>query len=293
MEARDTLGQSRVVIDRCLQELPNDTKRYVAQQGAPSVDTLIALLENHRVMGSMMRSESVKHNDSKASRERVTSGRAVSTPTAKTPTGWTGRTTRRVPMPPPRPRCFSCGQEGHLAREWPDRDETMPTAVFTGGKGFFSHSLTTCWAHQGAPAPKCAVKIGWRDTEALLDSGSMVSLVRPQFASATWEDEISVSCIHGDTRKYPTMEVQVITPRGKFTLWVGVVEQLLVPVLFGQDSPLFSRYWPEKLRNPKWRIRRLPLEAMASDTHQACAAVSPDGSPAETSHDDLDRSVHR
>ena len=44
----------RVVIDRCLRGLPNDAKRYVAQQGAPSVDRLIALLENHRVMGSMM-----------------------------------------------------------------------------------------------------------------------------------------------------------------------------------------------------------------------------------------------
>ena len=82
----------------------------------------------------------------------------------------------------------------------------------------------------------------------------MVSLVRPQFAGATWGEEISVSCIHRDTRNYPTFEVQVITPQAQFTLWVGVVEQLPVPVLFGRDSPLFIRYWPEKLRNPKRRI---------------------------------------
>ena len=276
----------RVVIDRCLRGLPNDAKRYVAQQGAQSVDTLIALLENHMVMGSIMRSGSVPPTNFKANRGREISGKAGSTPTARTPTGWTRQMERRVPMPPPRPRCYSCGQEGHLARECPDRDEPMPTASSTGGKGLFSQYVTTCWAHQGAPAPKCPVKIGGRDTEALLDSGSMVSLVRPQFASDTYGEEISVSCIHGDTRKYPTSEVHVITPQGPFTLRVGVVEQLPVPVLFGRDSPLFSHYWPEKLRNPKRRIRRRPVERKASDPHQACAAVSPDGSPAETSDDE-------
>ena len=61
---------ARVVIDRCLRGLPNDAKRYVTQQGAPNIDTLISLLENHRVMGSMMRSESVKHTNPKANPER-------------------------------------------------------------------------------------------------------------------------------------------------------------------------------------------------------------------------------
>ena len=74
----------------------------------------------------------------------------------------------------------------------------------------------------------------------------MVSLVRRQFAGVAWGEEISVSCIHGDTRKYPTSEVQVITPRGQFTMRVGVVEQLPVPVLFGRDGPLLAHYWPEK-----------------------------------------------
>ena len=136
----------------------------------------------------------------------------------------------------------------------------MPTAGSTDNKGLYCHHLTTCWAHEGAPAPKFPVKIAGRDTEALLDSGSMVSLVRPQFASAPWGEELPVSCIHGDTRKYPTSKIEVITPRGRFALQVGVVEQLPVPVLFGRDSPLFSRYWPAKARDPKRRTKKTTCE---------------------------------
>ena len=281
----------RVVIDRCIRGLPNDAKRYVAQQGPPNVDTLVALLENHRVMASLMRSENNKPNNSKAKTEREMVGKAFSSPPARTPSGWTGPAARRTQWPPV-PRCFSCGKEGHLARECPDRDEPMPTAGSTDNKGLYCHHLTTCWAHEGAPAPKFPVKIAGRDTEALLDSGSMVSLVRPQFASAPWGEELPVSCIHGDTRKYPTSKIEVITPRGRFALQVGVVEQLPVPVLFGRDSPLFSRYWPAKARDPKRRTKKRPVKIGKSVTRPAWAAISPDGSPAETSDDDVGKAVH-
>ena len=276
----------RVVIDRCTRGLPNDIKRYVAQQGPPNMDTLIALLESHQVMASLMRSENTKPNNFKVKAEREMVGKAISSPPARTPSGWTGPASRRTQWPPPIPRCFSCGREGHLARECPDRDEPMPTAGSTDNKGLYCHHLTTCWAHEGAPAPRFPVKIAGRDTEALLDSGSMVSLVRPQFASAPWGEEMAVSCIHGDTRKYPTSEIQVITPRGRFTLQVGVVEQLPVPVLFGRDSPLFSRYWPAEAMDPKRRTRKRPVKmGKSSVARPAWAAVSPDGSPAETTND--------
>jgi len=73
-----------------------------------------------------------------------------------------------------------------------------------------------------------------------LNSGSMVSIVRPEFASENQREEISVSCIHRDTWSYPTSKVQMITPRGRCTLQVGTVEQLPVPVLLAWDNPLFS-----------------------------------------------------
>ena len=89
---------------------------------------------------------------------------------------------------------------------------------------------------------------------------------------------------------YPTSEIQVITPRGRFTLQVGVVEQLPVPVLFGRDSPLFSRYWPAEAMDPKRRARKRPVKiGKSSVARPAWAAVSPDGSPAETTNDDRDK----
>ncbi len=82
----------------------------------------------------------------------------------------------------------------------------MPTASATASLRLQCHFLTTCWAHEGAAAPRFPVKIGGKDTEALVDSGSMVTLVRPEFAGPhmgrkiciqnvfAWEER---SCIHG------------------------------------------------------------------------------------------------
>lgn len=96
----------------------------------------------------------------------------------------------------------------------------MPTAS-TSESRFPCHFLTTCWAHEGTAAPKVPVKIGGKDTEALIDSGSMVTLVRPEFAGLIRGEEISVSCIHGDTRNYPTAELRMVTPWGQFRVRAG------------------------------------------------------------------------
>ncbi len=122
----------------------------------------------------------------------------------------------------------------------------MPTASATDTSRFQCHFLTTCWAHEGAAAPRFPVNIGSRDTEALVDSGSMVTLVRPEFAGTLMGREISVSCIHGDTRNYPTAEISMVTPRGQFRVHAGVVRCLPVPVLVGRDCQAFAAYWTDR-----------------------------------------------
>ncbi len=55
----------------------------------------------------------------------------------------------------------------------------MPSAD-SGNKA--CHYGMTCWASQGTTAPRFPVRVANQDTEALLDSGSMVTLVRPEYA---------------------------------------------------------------------------------------------------------------
>jgi hypothetical protein len=97
--------------------------------------------------------------------------------------------------------------------------------------------LTTCWAHQKPGVPTLAVRVGNQDTQALLDTGSVVTLLRPDLAGGWRGEHIKVTCVHGDTRTYETCHVVVWTPRGKYTARAGIVPNLPVPLLIGRDCP--------------------------------------------------------
>ena len=55
------------------------------------------------------------------------------------------------------------------------------------------------------------MKVRGRDTEALLDLRSAITLIRPELDGETGGELVTVSCMHGDTWKYPTTHY---TPRG-------------------------------------------------------------------------------
>ncbi|XP_073719441.1 uncharacterized protein [Misgurnus anguillicaudatus] len=246
----------RVVIDRCIRGLPADAKKYVAQQGPQNVDTLIALIENHQVTVSLLKPEGNKTLTWKSRQEREPPKKYPEVTQAK-PLRAQGNWKDEKPLRNPVPfRCFTCGREGHLARECPGREELMPTASASESSRLPCHFLTTCWAHERAAAPKIPVKIGGHDTEALIDSGSMVTLIRPEYAGPTRGREITVSCIHGDSRNYQTAEVSMVTPRGQFQLQAGVVDHLPVPVLVGRDCQAFSAYWTGQDAERKRPTRR-------------------------------------
>ena len=241
----------RIILDRCVRALPPGAKRYVAEQGPRSMDHLIAMLENHQVTQEMLRPGRATAGAPGPSPTRTAGGRQnppgqpVSLQHPRTPAGPQGVAAATLGALRERRRCFACGQAGHLALDCPGREEAMASADTTGGKGQACHYLTTCWAHQGAAPPRLPVKIGGRDTEALLDSGSAITLVRPEFAREGGGEAVSVSCVHGDTRQYPTATLTLQSPRGQCVVRAGVVEGLPVPVLLGRDCPLFHRYWQE------------------------------------------------
>ncbi|XP_035266158.1 uncharacterized protein LOC118223565 isoform X2 [Anguilla anguilla] len=142
----------------------------------------------------------------------------------------------------------------------------MPTADTSEHPVFPCRYITTCWAHEGARAPTFPVKIGGRDTEALLDSGSMVTLIRPEFAGGSRGKAIAVACIHGDTKQYFTADIVLTTPRGSVAVRAGVVENLPVPVLVGRDCAVFDRYWKESPANLEPEGRRRPQKRRPQHT---------------------------
>ena len=89
-------------------------------------------------------------------------------------------------------RCFTRGQKGHLARHCPGgRDVSMSTASQSDRRRGACH-CTTCWSHERT------------NTHALLDSGSVVTLIQPGLADGTPVLHVEVGCIHGQTETYPT-----------------------------------------------------------------------------------------
>ncbi|XP_034064089.1 uncharacterized protein LOC117541099 [Gymnodraco acuticeps] len=96
------------------------------------------------------------------------------------------------------------------------------------------------------------VKVNGKDAEALVDSGSVVSLIQPHLLDHLPSKEtVAVSCVHGDTKLYPTCLVHLTTVKGSCELKVGVVPSLPVPVLVGRDCPLYKRLRHQKEGRPK------------------------------------------
>ena len=135
--------------------------------------------------------------------------------------------------------------------------------------------LATCWA-QGAPGtPTIPARVMNQDTQALLDTGSVVTLLRPDLAGGKRGGPMEVACVHGDTRTYESCHV--VTARA------GIVPQLPVPLLIGRDCPIFNRLWnPERGSRP----RREPSRRTGGGARPAFGATQRPATPVETSAED-------
>ena len=237
----------RIVMDRCTRALPHTAKRYVAHQGPQSIDVLIALLENHKVTAEMMgRGDAERPTKGEEQGREKRPNLPRSTPLQRRREREPSRDTRS---------CFGCGKQGHLVRDCPGEEVPMESVGTNRDEARACHYLTTCWAHERTKAPRIPVRVAGRDTEATIDSGSAITLVRPELAETARRGEVDVACIHGDTRRYPTTELHLYTPRGQCKVRAGVVENLPVPLLMGRDCPLFQTYWKDGPKETPTRIR--------------------------------------
>ena len=105
-------------------------------------------------------------------------------------------------------------------------ESSLPIPTHPGSRGQDQH----CWLAKIAPAPEIPVRVEGQDVVAILDLGSMVTLVEERMVtSATLlPDKVVVSCIHGDTHYYPTVNLSILTPKGRCTVRAGKVPQLKV-----------------------------------------------------------------
>jgi hypothetical protein len=143
--------------------------------------------------------------------------------------------------------------------------------------------VATCWAQGVVGSPTIPARVMSQDTQALLDTGSVVTLLRPELAGGKGGDPMEVACIHGETRTYGSCHVVIRTPYGVFTAWAGIVPHLPVPLLIGRDCPIFHRLWDPEREN---RVRREPARRAGRKVRPAYGAIRIPATQGEASAED-------
>ena len=271
-------------VDRYLGSLPYETQRAIGQQSLTTVEEAVEAVERHQA--TIERLRALRREPSGASTLRATGTRPKSTrvppPTpprvgaATAPVGrqpWVGGTARGAGTR----QCYRCGELGHISWQCgKPMDESMPTAESVQGAHLFAALVgVTETGHERAPT--CPVTVNHHDVEALLDSGSRATLVHRDLVNIenlAPGRMLPVSCVHGDTRDYPTVVLPITTTRGTIHTLAGVVDALPVPVLIGRDCPAFHQLWREtqerrhRETTKGKRAKGNTTEARARDIHR-------------------------
>ena len=75
----------------------------------------------------------------------------------------------------------------------------------------------------------------------LLDTGSTRTFVCRNLVPEVVGKTVAVSCIHGESARYPLADIDVTIGGNQFRVRAGVSDKLPVPLLLGRGVPKFSR----------------------------------------------------
>ena len=132
---------------------------------------------------------------------------------------------------------------------------------------FYVRSVCTTHLDLAAGRFECEVWVNHLPARALLDSGSMVTLVHARILGRLRPvtKTLRVVCIHGDTKEYPLVPVTVSYGHASVTQEVGVVNSLIHDIIVGRDCPLFLELWNEVQMAPPGELGALGLEGTGSE----------------------------
>ncbi|KAL1282690.1 hypothetical protein QQF64_001493 [Cirrhinus molitorella] len=246
----------RVVIDRLLRALPRSHRQAVGMRNPTNLGELVEAVELADAAQRREAGERAPPFPRRVVQERRPlegPPRPVSRPAAPAPPD------EPMPTEPPRSRAWLAG----------------------------------CSVHRAPPggAPRVEVRVNGHPFEAILDSGSTVSLVNPAVLAPRPDTKarLAITCVHGDTQEVAARRVTISAASGAWPIEVGIVKDLPVPVLLGRDWPGFdqllrtasqpaspsgSRRRPSRQRGGRRRPVLLASDSARDDRTQLAALAS-------------------
>uniref|UniRef100_H3A0B9 CCHC-type domain-containing protein n=1 Tax=Latimeria chalumnae TaxID=7897 RepID=H3A0B9_LATCH len=195
-----------VVMDCYLRALPLEIQKWVGQGNPANAQELIALVERQVAAEELtMLGKGGAEERSRAVKGLLGMGRGRSSGS---------KDNVNVKRFGKLLHCYRCNEPGHIAIQCPLNDEPMHCDL----EEYTSHPFLK------------HIKITGKEIDALIDSGSAVTLVSATLIKPSQlnHTETGITCVHGDINYYPTTLV-------KMEIQVGVVPKLPHLVIIGRD----------------------------------------------------------
>nr|XP_054591559.1 uncharacterized protein LOC129155851 [Nothobranchius furzeri] len=131
------------------------------------------------------------------------------------------------------PVCYLCGQEGHTKPVCPQNPSRLNQLCF------LPQQMVKREPEKHNSKKMTTVTINGQKIEALLDTGStLVNRNCIPFSDWGMSEPITVCCVHGDEKSYPTADLCIGVQGATYLLKVGVADNLPYPVILGEDLPV-------------------------------------------------------